>query len=124
MPLTKLRCEKWCGRGCTDAEYQRAKQLAAQMVKRLTQANVGNGWEPYVWENYGWFAKAMGCGGNLVVYAIGTNPRRKRRYHAQVGVLGTFGSCCDTPEEAARLAIALLKDRHAELKKAVRACCT
>lgn len=46
---SRIRCADWCGRGCTEAEFQAAKKGAARLVKQL-----GTGWIPRVWENLGW----------------------------------------------------------------------
>lgn len=46
-------CAPACGRGCTVAEHQRAKELADAMVAKL-----GRGWRGSIWENMGWYAKA------------------------------------------------------------------
>lgn len=47
------RCAPACGRGCTQAEYERAKAFADRIAKRL-----GKGWRGEVWENMGWHSKA------------------------------------------------------------------
>lgn len=44
-----LKCAKWCGRGCTKAEYERARKAAHKLCAKL-----GTGWLPRVWENLGW----------------------------------------------------------------------
>jgi hypothetical protein len=63
--MKKLHCDmKRCGRGCTEAEYQRAVHGAAKLKKIL-----GVGWHTEVWENLGWHYKAVHQTHLLSVYA-------------------------------------------------------
>ena len=57
MKSTK-RCAKWCGRGCTEAEYRKARASGDRLAARL-----GPAWRSRVWENLGWhFSAVSGCG--------------------------------------------------------------
>lgn len=47
-------CSPACGGGCTKAEWRKAHEEANRIAQEL-----GEGWEPVVWENLGWFAKAV-----------------------------------------------------------------
>lgn len=49
-----LKCSKWCGAGCTRAQYDRAVLSARGLVAML-----GAGWVPRVHENLGWHASAV-----------------------------------------------------------------
>lgn len=46
-------CAPACGRGCTHAEYKKAKASASALVQKL-----GPGWTAHVFENLGWHYKA------------------------------------------------------------------
>ena len=43
-------CSPACGGNCTKADYEAVVAQAAKAVKLL-----GPGWEPHVWESFGWF---------------------------------------------------------------------
>ena len=51
---TKLRCSRWCGCGCTQAQYERAVADGKALLLTL-----GRGWRIDVWENGGWHYKAV-----------------------------------------------------------------
>ncbi len=48
---SRLRCAKWCGSGCTEAQYRAARRLAQATLKKLDNPR---GWKIRVWENGGW----------------------------------------------------------------------
>lgn len=50
-------CASWCGRGCTRAEFEKANRKARKLANQL-----GKGWEPFVWENLGWYWSAVNGG--------------------------------------------------------------
>ena len=58
MSKRKSYCSKWCGLGCTkdmhDLAVKRAKALAKELNEKL-----GKGWTWEVWENLGWYSKAI-----------------------------------------------------------------
>lgn len=60
--MTKL-CAKWCGRGCTKEERDRALRIARRLASQL-----GLGWHSDVWENLGWHARAVSACGRLKVH--------------------------------------------------------
>ena len=64
MKPTDRKCEPRCGRGCTQAEYDRAVRLAADTAKVL-----GKGWTPHVDDNLGWYAWAVSPCGRIKVHA-------------------------------------------------------
>jgi hypothetical protein len=49
-----IYCAPACGWGCKWKDYQRAKTRAEKLCKQL-----GNGFEPRVWENFGWHGSAV-----------------------------------------------------------------
>lgn len=50
-------CSPACGNGCTWADYGKAVLAAASLATEL-----GDGWEPEVWENLGWHYRVKkGC---------------------------------------------------------------
>lgn len=49
----RFYCSPWCGGGCTWESYQDACRDA-----RALCAELGDGWEPRVWENLGWHFEA------------------------------------------------------------------
>ena len=63
--MTK-RCAKWCGSGCTEEAYQKARRGGAALAKQL-----GKGWKPRVWENMGWHFAAVSSCGRLEVHSHG-----------------------------------------------------
>lgn len=91
-------CSPRCGRGCTRAEYEHAVESAERMV-----AELGEGWEPDVWENLGWHWSASrdNC---ITVYQVG----HSGRYHCLAGgkihgdALWTTQEFAATPLEAAQ----------------------
>lgn len=62
--MSKKKCAKWCGRGCTEEEYLEAKRDARALCKKL-----GPGWRSRVWENMGWHFNAVK--GNIHVIQSG-----------------------------------------------------
>lgn len=46
----EIYCSPWCGGGCKRAAYDKAVADAAALAQRM-----GDGWEPVVWENLGWY---------------------------------------------------------------------
>ena len=49
-------CSPACGAGCSREDHERAVASARGLAARL-----GDGWEPVVWENQGWYWQAR-CG--------------------------------------------------------------
>ena len=80
-----LYCSPACGADCSREAYEAAKATAAALAKTL-----GRGWRPVVWENIGWFAKAVSPCGHVSVYA--PDGHRGKAYsaflNAEAGKLG------------------------------------
>jgi hypothetical protein len=103
----EVYCSSACGGGCTKAAHDEAERRATELAKRM-----GEGWKPRVWENLGWhYAVISPCGRLKIHPSIGD------RYLAFLGEADSYGGRWaehgDTPEEAARSAIA-----HAKLEAA------
>lgn len=47
-------CSPGCGAGCTKAAHDTAASDALKLATDL-----GEGWEPHVWENFGWHYRAF-----------------------------------------------------------------
>ncbi len=60
------RCATWCGRGCTEEEYQQAIRSSHALAKRM-----GKGWKPNVWENLGWHYAVVSPCRRLKVHPCG-----------------------------------------------------
>lgn len=76
-------CAPACGRGCTRAEYEDAVARGKALAKRL-----GPGWTHEVWENLGWYTKAVSPCGRWKVHDDG---RGASRYTAFLGDAGSAG---------------------------------
>lgn len=98
-------CSPACGRGCTAEEYKEAKRVAEELA-----ASLGGGFAPEVWENLGWYSKAVD--GPVAIHC-----------HDLDGVVFTaFGGkhsvSASAPVSALR---GLAKDVRAEATRAVKA---
>lgn len=62
-----LRCASWCGRGCTQAEYEKACADADALVKTLNETTEMK-WKTRVWENLGWHFEAVSTCGRWRVF--------------------------------------------------------
>lgn len=60
--MSTKRCADWCGRGCTEEEYQEAVNAGEIMAGQL-----GEGWGVKIWENMGWHHSAVSLSGTLQV---------------------------------------------------------
>lgn len=49
----KIYCSPACGHGCSWAQHETAVAAASELAEQL-----GDGWEPRVWENMGWCYEA------------------------------------------------------------------
>ncbi len=105
-------CSPACGRGCTYAEYQKARQLA-----RSTASSLKGAWKPKVWENMGWFAKAVSSCGQVEVHPpqYGDGDRHYIAYMLGGKWAGASG---DTAQEAVNDVVSVAK---AELKEIMEA---
>lgn len=59
----KTHCSPGCGAGCTRAAYNQAKRKAQALARKL-----GRGWKGEVWENMGWYYKAVSKCGRIAVH--------------------------------------------------------
>jgi hypothetical protein len=88
-----IKCAKWCGRGCTEEEYNEAVTAADTLVEHL-----GKGWQPRVHENMGWFFSAVSLSGTVKVHV---NPAGYTAYLGEAGSPGgSFTARGDTPRGA------------------------
>lgn len=87
-------CSSGCGGSCTFAAYQRAKENAASLTRKL-----GKGWEPRVWENLGWHYGAGDLSGRLNVYPTSTGTW-SAFMHTQPGHGGRWVETRRTPRGA------------------------
>lgn len=106
MAKAKLRCADWCGAGCTEAQYQRARRNGAALAKRL-----GKGWTFQVHENLGWHYKAVSpCGRLKVLETLNAGPF-PRGYTALLGepdmVGGQWAEHGKTAKAAVRRVVAV-----------------
>ena len=86
-------CSPACGRGCTRAEHGEAVRKARELAQRL-----GDGWEPEVWENLGWFYKV-----EKGLAAI--HPSRTGGYTVYFNSQHQVVANADTPEQALSAAL-------------------
>lgn len=107
MRRGRVYCSTACGKGCTFAEYQRAKQHGRALAKRL-----GKGWKPRIWENLGWHYTAKR--GPIEVY-----PRIKSYWANLILVGKQFTGEAREPELAVIRAIDKAKEVVAALTNAL-----
>lgn len=90
-------CSPACGLGCTKAAYEHAVKSAAALADRL-----GDGWEPVVHENLGWFWSA--AKGNA---QVSPNERQGKveSYWCSIMTATQFCATAETPEDALGFAI-------------------
>lgn len=101
-------CAPACGRGCTRNMYDDAVARADALAKRL-----GEGWVPHVWENLGWYYKAVSSCGRLKVHGD-----RAGGYSAFLGydtVSGRWAEHGRTPIAACRAVLARGRQELAEV---------
>ncbi len=100
-PAPKKKCARWCGRGCTQAEYDAAVENAKKLAERL-----GKGWKIRVHENLGWHWGVVSRAGFLKVTPVYDFVKGKRitGYIAWLGEKdfpgGRFTGDGRTPEKA------------------------
>ncbi len=104
-----IKCAKWCGRGCTEEEYNDAVRRADQLVEHL--GGMGGRWVPRVMENMGWHSSVVSASGTVKVNVHTYNG--KSSYTAFVGSADTPGGQWaehgDTPKGAVAAVIAKAK---------------
>jgi len=107
--MIQQRCAKWCGRGCTEQEYQQAVSAGAKLAARL-----GKGWKPVIWENLGWHYQAVSPCRRLKVH-----PSHGKGYIAFLGEAdfpgGTWAEHGATPAAAVRAVVCLARRDVADI---------
>ena len=87
-------CSPGCGCGCTKAAYDSALSKALKLATEL-----GEGWQPKVWENGDWYYRAersLGAKDTMVeVFSI-----REGGYRCYFNGVKQFVAAGDTPTEA------------------------
>lgn len=84
-------CAPACGSGCTKAAYDLARANALTLATEL-----GEGWEPNVWENMGWHYSAIHSGQMKIV----VHRQRDGKYRCFFNAAKQFIGEADTPTEA------------------------
>ena len=95
----KKKCAKWCGGGCTQAQYD-----AAIVAAKVLSTSLGYGWKPRVWENLGWHYCAVSRNGFVKVHPFfDWRVKKVTSYTAFIGDIvggGRYTGDGDTPEKA------------------------
>lgn len=103
------KCADWCGRGCTEEEYDQAVRAADRLVAQL-----GEGWKADVWENLGWHARAVSASGTVRVHIS-----RGGGYYAFFGEVkvpgGRWWADGDTPKAAVSAVVAKVEAERDKL---------
>jgi hypothetical protein len=99
------RCADWCGRGCTEEEYQKAWKDAVALARDLT-VDVTMVWNPRVWENLGWWYSAVSTCGRLEVIPSKTDKGCHAYLRPAGGGGGRWCRYGKTPEQAVKNVIA------------------
>lgn len=87
-------CAPACGCGCTKAEYDSALSNALKLATEL-----GEGWEPNVWENGNWYYRAQrSLGANNMMAEVFSE--REGGYRCYFNGVKQFIANGNTPEEA------------------------
>lgn len=108
---SRIKCAKWCGRGCTRKEYETAERNALELTRRL-----GKGWKPDVWENLGWHYATRRAGVRVIPhYGAFT---AYLNYKKSPG--GRWVATASTPDGAIAKALALARKERDDIAKAVR----
>lgn len=109
------KCSDWCGRGCTQEEYDLAVLNADKLVEQL-----GKGWVPRVHENMGWFFRAVSASGTIKV-SVSVSHGNEEDFLAFIGEAGfpggQFVGRGDTPKGAVAVVIQLAQVKRDELTK-------
>ena len=110
-----IKCDPRCGRGCTQAQYDRVKRRAVALQKRL-----GPSWTIRVWDNLGWHHHVISKNQCVYVtdrFATTEFPVKRTsstRYYAYISdVPGEAFVCYEgygaTPQEAVRVAASAVR---------------
>ena len=103
--LGGIYCSPACGGGCTRADYDRAVRASKALAERM-----GEGWEPQVWENLGWY-----CAVKKGIASIRPPSRNyDNKYTIYFNTTPQVVTSAETPEDA--LGFALQEARGNELR--------
>lgn len=104
-------CGPQCGAGCTKQQFDDAKAEAEELAMAL-----GKHWEPVVWENLGWHAKAR-----LVTMSVSKLGRGKSAtYHFDTGTSPQFFGDGKTPEAAVQDGLGNMRQHLQDVWEAYR----
>ena len=106
-------CSPACGGGCKKADFDSATEKAHALANTL-----GDGWEPYVWENLGWHFEAKKRGATVTVdrdQAYTADVRFKMSDDHELCISETRGC----PREAVSAVVDKINTRIASLKRAL-----
>jgi len=113
LTRAKLCCSPRCGFGCTQKAKDRADQEGVALAARL-----GPGWEPEVWENWGWnYAASKG----VAVVRPKVDGNRVSGDWVVVGYSADVNSACrksasaETPEDALGFVVQDLRSAQHEI---------
>lgn len=104
------KCADWCGRGCTQKEYDWALLRSREMARAL-----GPGWRAGPVHNLGWWAYATSTCGRFMVCAYSTGG-----YRALLGRPGSYAgrwvgrgfTAREAVNDAINQAVAEFRDLH------------
>lgn len=106
-----IYCSPSCGLKCTWAAYEKAVADSSDLAKDL-----GEGWEPRVWENLGWHYAVKTLDGRVNLHPGGVAPQTGRvvSYSAFVSprpsIGGKWSATASTPAEALAMVRQIVQD--------------
>ena len=107
-------CAPDCGRGCTEAEFDAATEMATRFASAL-----GPGWAIDVWENLGWHGRAVSPCGRLWVSPSSSGGYRAYLNEASRQPAGQFVASGPTPKAAVREVLKIARAEIARLSRMV-----
>ena len=105
-------CSPWCNCGCTKRAYDAAVEAADALAARM-----GDGWEPHVWENMGWFYK-VSKGVCEIYYPESIHiyyPHPDRYYTCIIRTAVQIVAHAETPEDALGFAVQDARGRERKI---------
>lgn len=105
--MSARRCAKWCGRGCTQAEYEAARDAGRALAKSM-----GRGWRVRVWESLGWHYSVVSRSGMWKVHCNNGNSFSAIFGPGPYG--GLFAENARTPRAAMRKVVRLAEQHIAD----------
>jgi hypothetical protein len=114
--IDKKKCAKWCGAGCTVAQYEKARRLSVHAAVAL-----GAGWRPRPFENMGWHGVAVSKCGRIKVHIHTAllGPPNYTAFFGEKGPGGRWVASSKTPRAAVRKVIAQAKADLARIQAAL-----